>query len=81
MSEHADLFILYKREPTAFGRSTVILEMGGERDYNAKRRTFTVRASAVNYAKKHGALIAHVHFPAFGYPAVLEVIDPSAEES
>lgn len=66
-----DLYLLYLQGP-----SGVSFEMGGERAYNAKRRSFTVRKPALNYARKHGAKVAHVHFPADGPPVVVDVLDP-----
>ncbi|MBV6758375.1 hypothetical protein [Rhodococcus opacus] len=74
MKADADLYLLYLQDS-----SGVSFEMGGERAYNAKRRSFTIRAAAVNYARKHGAKVAHVHFPSDGPPVVVAVLDPKEQ--
>lgn len=70
-----DLYILFIPDPE--GGESPELEMGGTKNYNARYRTFAVRGSAINFARKHGAKVAHLHFPAAGDPYVVGVIDPA----
>jgi hypothetical protein len=79
-----NLFILYRQDGDGIlGSPGVSLDMGANTNRPGIARTFTRRADAVNYARKHGAKVAQVHFPDFGYPAVLDVINPAdpAEEN
>ncbi|CDZ88969.1 hypothetical protein ACQR3W_21700 [Rhodococcus ruber] len=67
-----DLFVLFLDHENG-----VEFRMGGEFDYNAKRRAFAYRKPAISYARKHGAKVAHIEFPPRGIPVVVGVIDPS----
>lgn len=71
MSAAADLFVLFLDSDDG-----VEFRMGGERDYNARRRAFAYRKPAVTYARKHGAKVAHIQFPPRGVPVIVGVIDP-----
>ena len=70
----ADLYVLYIQNG-----SGVQFEMGAEIARNAKRRSFTIRKSALNFARKHGAKVAHIHFPDDGRPTVVATLDPEEE--
>lgn len=72
----SDLYILYIPDPE--GEESPELEMGGTKSYNAHHRTMSTRGTAVNYARKHGAKVVRLHFPATGDPYVAEIIDPAA---
>jgi hypothetical protein len=69
----SDLFVLYIPAPE--GEPELI--MGGDGHHTANHRTMSVRGTAVNYARKHGAKVVRLHFPATGDPYVAEIIDPA----
>jgi hypothetical protein len=71
-----DLFILYI--PSTEEGEGPELAMGGRSFHLPNHRTMSVRGTAVNYARKHGAKVVRLHFPATGDPYVAEIIDPAA---
>lgn len=73
----SDLYVLFV--PSTEDEENPELVFGGDGHHTAHHRTMSVRGTAVNYARKHGAKVVRLHFPTSGDPYVAEIIDPADE--